>query len=133
MCDLKRGKESEENMVILKIHGGITEEDIFLQVNKAIQISTENKRNGIDQTVLFFDEANTTSAISTIKTVMCDGFVGGIQIPHNIGLQFVAAVNPYRHHSEDMVAKLEAAGLGYHKKVSVIVCSFAVGLSLIHI
>ena len=26
----------------------------------------------------------------------------------------MAAVNPYREHSEEMVSKLEKAGLGYH-------------------
>ena len=28
----------------------------------------------------------------------------------------MAAVNPYREHSEEMVSKLEKAGLGYHIK-----------------
>ena len=80
-------------------------------------MSKQNKQMGINQTVLFFDEANTTSAISTIKTVVCDGFVDGTPIPKDNGLQFVAAVNPYRQHSKEMIAKLETAGLGYHIKV----------------
>ena len=117
MCDLNRGTSDVNNMLILKIHGGVTKEDIDNQVKKAIATARENKTKGVDQTVLFFDEANTTSAISVIKTVMCDGFVDGEIIPQNIGLQFVAAVNPYRQHSDEMIQKLEKAGLGYHIEV----------------
>ena len=46
--------------------------------------------------MLFFDEANTTEAIGVIKSVMCDRMVEGQAISSDIGLQFVAAVNPYR-------------------------------------
>lgn len=124
MCDLRRGKKQldekpDDNMIILKIHGGITKEDIYKQIEKAVETSRRNKEKGIDQTVLFFDEANTTSAISTIKTIMCDRFFDGKPIPENTGLQFVAAVNPYRQHSDEMIAKLETAGLGYHIKASM--------------
>ena len=118
MCDLTRGcNQKLNNMIILKIHGGITKEDIHRHVKKAIDIAKRNVTQGIAQTVLFFDEANTTMAISTIKTVMCDGFINGESIPKHVGLQFVAAVNPYRQHSDRMIQKLENAGLGYHIEV----------------
>ncbi len=114
MCDLLKGENQSENMLVMKIHGGITEEEIYEEVKKAIKQAEMNKNLGINQTVLFFDEANTTNAIGTIKAVMCDRLLDGVKIPVNIGLQFVAAVNPYREHTEEMVKKLENAGLGYH-------------------
>ena len=45
-------------------------------------------------TVLFFDEANTTDAIGLIKEIMCDGRMNGEPLPKNI--KFIAACNPYR-------------------------------------
>ena len=48
-------------------------------------------------TVLFFDEANTTEAIGLIKEIMCDGRVKGQPIDMADGaLKIVAACNPYR-------------------------------------
>jgi hypothetical protein len=114
MCELLRQNTPVENLLILKTHGGITEENIYSVVNKAVERARQNKKLGIPFTVLFFDEANTTNAIGTIKEVMCDRLVNGVPIPDNIGLQFVAAVNPYREHSEEMIQRLEKAGLGYH-------------------
>ena len=103
-------------MLILKTHGGVTEENIYAIVNQAIARAQDNKKKGVHLTILFFDEANTTNAIGTIKEVMCDRLVNGVPIPDDIGLQFVAAVNPYRQHSEEMIKRLEKAGLGYHVK-----------------
>ena len=45
-------------------------------------------------TVVFFDEANTTDAICLIKEIMCDRRINGKPISHDI--KFVAACNPYR-------------------------------------
>jgi len=100
----------------MKTHGGVTEENIYTLVKEAIDLARRNKEQGIPLTVVFFDEANTTNAIGTIKEVMCDRLVNGVPIPNDIGLQFVAAINPYREHSDDMIKKLENAGLGYHIK-----------------
>ena len=51
---------------------------------------------GID-TVLFFDEANTTDALEMIKEVMVDRRVNGRKIGDGLKrLQFIAACNPYR-------------------------------------
>lgn len=117
MCSLQSNNRPETNMRIFKIHGGIAKLDIHDKVKETIKVAQQNKSLGIHQTVLFFDEANTTTAISTIKTIMCDRYVDGEKIPTDIGLQFVAAVNPYRQHSEEMIKKLEASGLGYHIEV----------------
>jgi hypothetical protein len=46
---------------------------------------------------------------------MCDRLVNGVPIPDGIGLQFVAAVNPYRQHSDEMIKKLEKAGVNVIK------------------
>ena len=114
MCQLLRQNKDAENLLIMKTHGGVTEENIYTTVDKAINRARANKEIGIPLTVLFFDEANTTNAIGTIKEVMCDRLVNGRAIPDDIGLQFVAAVNPYREHSDEMIRRLEKAGLGYH-------------------
>lgn len=63
-------------------------------MEKAEQMATLNETLGID-TVLFFDEANTTDALGMIKEVMVDRNVGGRKIEAR-RLQFIAACNPYR-------------------------------------
>lgn len=45
-------------------------------------------------TVVFFDEANTTEAIGLIKEIMCDRRLLGKPISDD--LNFIAACNPYR-------------------------------------
>ena len=53
----------------------------------------ENRRHKLD-TVVFFDEANTTEAIGLIKEVMCDRRINGRLVSRD--LKFIAACNPYR-------------------------------------
>ena len=78
----------------LKVHGGTTEADIEKSIEKAKKIADINRdKHGID-TVLFFDEANTTEAIGLIKEVMCDRRIHGRKIKADI--KFIAACNPYR-------------------------------------
>ena len=78
----------------VKIHGGTTEEDVVNNVKKAEEISVVNKeQHGVD-TVLFFDEANTSDAIGLIKEVMCDRRIHGRAV--NADVKFIAACNPYR-------------------------------------
>ena len=60
---------------------------------EAEELAKINKDKGID-TILFFDEANTTEAIGLIKEVMCDRRVYGREISRD--LKFIAACNPYR-------------------------------------
>ena len=45
-------------------------------------------------TVVFFDEANTTDAIGLIKEIMCDRRIHGKSVSND--LRFIAACNPYR-------------------------------------
>ena len=59
-------------------------------------MAQENQDKNID-TVLFFDEANTTEALSMIKEVMVDRRIRGRRIGLGLErLQFIAACNPYR-------------------------------------
>ena len=115
LCDLVRGsKKDSKNMVVFKVHGGVTHELVKQRVFKAVKLAEENARKGIPLTVMFFDEANTTNAISSIKEVMIDRLIDGEPIPETSTLQFICAVNPYREHSQEMIEKLEGSGLGYH-------------------
>ena len=77
-----------------KVHGGISEADVVEKVEEAEKHALKNReRYGID-TVLFFDEANTSDAIGLIKEVMCDRCINGRQIKNDI--KFIAACNPYK-------------------------------------
>ncbi len=69
------------------------------KIERAQVIAADNKRqHGVD-TVLFFDEANTTEAIGLIKEILCDGRVNGRPIDMAQGaLKIVAACNPYRRY-----------------------------------
>ena len=83
-------------MFICKVHGGTTYEDIKLRVNQAEEMARQNQDKNID-TVVFFDEANTTEALSMIKEVMVDRRINGRPIGQGLErLQFIAACNPYR-------------------------------------
>ncbi len=75
------------------MHGGTTEEDITAFISKAEEKAVENRTENLD-TVVFFDEANTTDAIGVIKEIMCDRRINGK--PVSADLKFIAACNPYR-------------------------------------
>ena len=65
-------------------------------MEQAEKMARINEGLGID-TVLFFDEANTTDALGMIKEVMVDRRVNGRKIGVGLTrLQFIAACNPYR-------------------------------------
>ncbi|XP_021359260.1 E3 ubiquitin-protein ligase rnf213-alpha-like isoform X2 [Mizuhopecten yessoensis] len=119
MCQLQcPATDVVRNMILMKVHGGTTKFDIIKTVQKADQIAEENKKkygSGF-LTVLFFDEANTTEAISFIKEIICDQTMNGKKLVVTENLKFIAACNPYRKHSADMIKRLEKAGLGYHVK-----------------
>ena len=52
-------------------------------------------------TVVFFDEANTTDAIGLIKEILCDRRLHGKQFSND--LKFIAACNPYRRYATGCV------------------------------
>ncbi|KAM7069332.1 E3 ubiquitin-protein ligase RNF213 isoform 2-T4 [Molossus nigricans] len=113
LSDLRRGGVDAETMKLVKVHGGTSAAMIYGQVKKAERRALINKSRHQLDTVLFFDEANTTEAVSCIKEVLCDRTVGGLPLAENSGLHIIAACNPYRKHSREMISRLEAAGLGY--------------------
>jgi phage replication-related protein YjqB (UPF0714/DUF867 family) len=112
MCDLASQTSEMRNMLILKVHGGTTERDIVEFVSTAEKQAKLNRVQGVKQTVVFFDEANATDAIGLIKEVMCDHCLYGKPVTEE--LKFIAACNPYKRHSDDMIEKLENAGLGFY-------------------
>ncbi|XP_062408415.1 E3 ubiquitin-protein ligase rnf213-alpha-like isoform X2 [Sardina pilchardus] len=114
MCDLLRSGKKGQNMIVVRVHGGTTSETIYKKVKEAVEISKRNEALGMD-TVLFFDEANTTEAVNAIKEVICDKSVNGQPIDAR-RLKIIAACNPYRKHSQEAIEQLEKAGLGYRVK-----------------
>ncbi|XP_074900257.1 E3 ubiquitin-protein ligase RNF213 isoform X2 [Buteo buteo] len=116
LCKLRRSCVEVENMKLVKVHGGTTAEMIYARIKEAEALAKTNKeQHGLD-TVLFFDEANTTEAVSSIKEVLCDHTVQGKPLVSCSGLQIIAACNPYRKHTPKMIQRLELAGLGYRVK-----------------
>ena len=85
----------EINFFSRQVHGGTSHKDIESKVKKAEELAEINNRMDVD-TVLFFDEANTTDAIDLIKEIMVDRRVNGRPICTNRRLHFIAACNPYR-------------------------------------
>ncbi|XP_072229611.1 E3 ubiquitin-protein ligase rnf213-beta isoform X2 [Leuresthes tenuis] len=116
LCTLQRAGRPVENMVLVKVHGGTTAEMIYRKVREAEALAHKNQRMHKLDTILFFDEANTTEAIFAIKEILCDQTVKGEPLKPQSGLKIIAACNPYRKHSPEMVERLERAGLGYRVK-----------------
>lgn len=113
LSDLKRGSVEAETMKLVKVHGGTTPSMIYSRVKDAECTAFFNKVQRKLDTILFFDEANTTEAVSCIKEVLCDRTVNGECLKEDSGLHIIAACNPYRKHSQEMILRLESAGLGY--------------------
>ncbi|XP_071066939.1 E3 ubiquitin-protein ligase RNF213 isoform X2 [Dasypus novemcinctus] len=107
------GVKEAETMKLVKVHGGTTADMIYTQVMHATFLAILNTGRHQLDTTLFFDEANTTEAVSCIKEVLCDGTVDGQDLGRSSGLHIIAACNPYRKHSPEMICRLESAGLGY--------------------
>ena len=111
MCKIQANNLNIQNMVILKINGETTKQDIISGYRHALRLAEVNVTHHVD-TILFFDEANTSHTIGLIKEILCDRRIDGETIPTDLRLQFIAACNPYRQHSEAMINKLTSAGLG---------------------
>uniref|UniRef100_A0A3P9PGV9 RING-type E3 ubiquitin transferase n=1 Tax=Poecilia reticulata TaxID=8081 RepID=A0A3P9PGV9_POERE len=118
LCTLQREERPIENMVLVKVHGGTTAEMIYRKVREAEVLAHKNQQQHNLDTILFFDEANTTEAIFAIKEILCDQTMKGEPLRSESGLKIIAACNPYRKHSPEMVERLERAGLGYRVKAN---------------
>ena len=104
-----------ENMVIVKVHGGITVQIIQKKMKEAAELARENKTRYNVDTLLFLDEANTTEAIYAIKEYVCDGTIDGEPM-RGTGLQIICACNPYRKHTQEAIDNMAEAGLGFRVK-----------------
>ncbi|KAM9519265.1 E3 ubiquitin-protein ligase rnf213-alpha-like [Salvelinus alpinus] len=113
LCELQKRAVTTQNMKLVKVHGGTSSDMIYTNVREAEAIAHHNKQSYGFDSVLFFDEANTTDALSSIKEVICDHTVEGEPLRSQCGLQIIAACNPYRKHTDEMIHRLESAGLGY--------------------
>jgi MoxR-like ATPase len=72
MCELQKNPAVDSNQVnnmyLVKVHGGTTSEEICEHVERAQTLAKRNSKEHPGMfTVLFFDEANSTEAIGTIK------------------------------------------------------------------
>ncbi|XP_042587954.1 E3 ubiquitin-protein ligase rnf213-alpha-like isoform X2 [Cyprinus carpio] len=113
LCEMHRGVVSSDNMKLVKVHGGTSSDMIYTKVREAEDMALRNKKDHGFDSVLFYDEANTTEAIGSIKEILCDNTAKGQDLTINTGLQIIAACNPYRKHTDVMIERLESAGLGY--------------------
>ncbi|XP_026134867.1 E3 ubiquitin-protein ligase rnf213-alpha-like isoform X3 [Carassius auratus] len=113
LCEMHRCGVATDNMKLVKVHGGTSSDMIYTKVREAEAMALRNKLDYGFDSVLFFDEANTTEAISSIKEILCDNTADGQHLTGNTGLQIIAACNPYRKHTDVMIKRLESAGLGY--------------------
>ncbi|XP_016095221.1 E3 ubiquitin-protein ligase rnf213-alpha-like isoform X1 [Sinocyclocheilus grahami] len=113
LCEMHRSGVATDNMKLVKVHGGTSSDMIYTKVREAEAMALRNKLDYGFGTVLFFDEANTTEAISSIKEILCDNTAEGEDLTGDTGLQIIAACNPYRKHTDVMIKRLESAGLGY--------------------
>lgn len=121
MCQLQVGPNAQKkvtSMYLVKVHGGTTTEDIKMHVRRAEALARKNRLLCPDMfTILFFDEANSTEAIGTIKEIMCDNKLDGQTLDKNTGLKFIAACNPYRKHSPNAIRNFERSGLGFYTDI----------------
>ncbi|RXN38155.1 E3 ubiquitin-protein ligase RNF213-alpha-like protein [Labeo rohita] len=113
LCEMHRGEIATENIKLVKVHGGTSPGLVYTKVRESEDMALRNKQKYGLNSVLFFDEANTTEAISSIKEVLCDNTAMGQNLTDGTGLQIIAACNPYRKHTDIMIKRLESAGLGY--------------------
>ena len=102
--------ENINNLITLRVHGGITSRMISDKIIEAEEQALINKT--IDdrfETIVFFDEANATSEIDLIREIMCNHTINGRRI--NSSIRFIAAVNPYRKHTPVSPAQYHIAFL----------------------
>ena len=68
-----------------------------MRINQAKSLAKENYDNYKLNTILFFDEANTSDAIGLIKEIMVDKRADGKPLGlAECGLEIIAACNPYK-------------------------------------
>lgn len=80
-------KQEEDILIHVKVHGGMSAEEIEEYVEKAEIMARRNVETCVTPIkitcILFFDEANTTEHVGLIKEIMCDNTVNGRKIEVN--------------------------------------------------
>lgn len=105
--------EKIKNLVIMRVNGGTTIQGIQKKVEEAQELAKTNIKKQLD-TLLFFDEANTTEAIHAIKEIICDKTLNGKNFDcKSCRIKIIASCNPYKKHSNKIIEELQNAGLGY--------------------
>ena len=107
----------KNDMKILNIHAGITDNDIYeFMIGK----HSNNKVNYLDENIIldkknwiFLDEINTCNSMGLISEMMCKHTMFGIPINNNV--TFVAACNPYR----TLKKKIKVIGLVAKKEQKI--------------
>ncbi|CAD7937397.1 unnamed protein product, partial [Amoebophrya sp. A120] len=116
-------------MRTVKVHGGVGRAALNSYVKEALQLARFNARKGVRETLLFFDEANTSlEVVWGVKELMTNGrlhgrdlrselegternFETGEQFPFRLLLAM--ACNPYRVQPLAVRRQMHRAGLGY--------------------
>ena len=90
------GHLTNANVVSFPLHGGISRHQIeeFLRNNITCHITTTLPLSDRRSLWIFLDEINTCNDLGFIKTVICDRFLSGLEIPSDV--YFFAACNPYK-------------------------------------
>ena len=89
----------DDEMIIFRIHAGVTAEKITKLMNKFItQAQTYETENINKRLWIFFDEFNTTTNIGILKEIICERTFFGKSLPKN--MVFLGACNPKRYKTD---------------------------------
>ena len=94
-------EEQRQNTLVLGIHGGTTETDIYEHFEEARRRAGTSK----GEVFVFLDEINTCQFMGLINEVITLHSLNGLRLPPNV--QVLSALNPYR----ERTAEQEKEGL----------------------
>ncbi|XP_072036424.1 E3 ubiquitin-protein ligase rnf213-alpha-like [Amphiura filiformis] len=118
LSKLLAGESRAKNLMHCKIHGGTTASDINMCLTKAEIAEKLNRESYNVDTILYFDDANTTEAFDLIKEIIIDGRLRGHPIDIRKGsLKIIVACIPYRRNGSELIERVKSAGLGFNKFV----------------
>ena len=101
---------ARKNFTAINQLNGVASEQAAAAAAGTGQKNSQKENSKLITAVLFFDEANTSEHVGLVKEIMCDATCMGEPIEAlRYGLKIIAAINPYRKHSAEMIQKLEAS------------------------
>ena len=104
----------------LRVDGGTDATVIRKHVQEAVDTARDLKETGTSGTVLVFaDEVNACREMSMFQDLFCDRRMFGacpVGALEDLPIRLIAACNPYKKHSADMIERLEQAGLGFKEQ-----------------